>query len=42
MKVVDTNNIKKKEKKLFNRLPKEEVLKILSENLTPVCIRQDT
>lgn len=39
MKSVDTNNIKLKEKKQFNRLPKEEVLKILSDNLTPVCER---
>jgi hypothetical protein len=37
MKVVDTSSIKAtKERKKFNRLPKSEVMKILSENLSPV------
>lgn len=40
MKVIDTSNLQtKKVKKAFNRLPKKEVMRILSENLTPVCER---
>ena len=39
MKSVDTSNIKLREKKQFNRLSKEEVMKILSDNLIPVCDR---
>ena len=41
MKIVNTDNIKMKSKnRVFNRLPKEEVLRILSENLVPVCLKQ--
>ncbi len=44
MKVVNTDNIKMRkygEKREFNRLPKEKVLEILSENLKPVYMRNE-